>query len=75
MKKVIVCWNDSNFLHGWQYGEYSAELAPCETLGFIIEETEEKLVIAQTISKFGAHMGIIVIDKGCIRSIKELRMK
>ncbi len=75
MKKVIVEWFDSNVLHGWQYGEYDAELALCETLGFIIEETDSKLVLAQTVSGYGAHMGVTVIAKGCIKSVREMRVK
>ena len=75
MRKVIVVWSDSNTLHGWQYGEYRAELAECETLGFITEETDDKLVVSQTVSGYGAHMGITVIAKGCIKSIKELRVR
>ena len=75
MRKVIVEWVDSNTLHGWQYGEYPTELARCETLGFVMEETGEKLVVAQTISGYGAHMGITVIAKGCIKSIKEVRVR
>lgn len=75
MRRVEVRWKDSNALHGWQYGEYKADLAPCETLGYITEETEDKLVLAQTISEYGAHMNILIIAKGCIESIKELRVK
>ena len=75
MQKVLVEWLDSNSLHGWQYGEYPAELALCETIGYIKEETDEKLAVVQTISSFGAHMGITVIAKGCIKSVKELRVK
>jgi hypothetical protein len=75
MKKVIVNWLDSNTLHGWQYGEYPVELAQCETIGFMVEEDDERLVIAQTVSNYGAHMGITIIAKGCIKSIRELRIK
>lgn len=75
MKKIVAKWWDSNILHDWQVGEYKAELALCETMGYIVEETGEKLVLAQTISAFGAHMGVIIIAKGCIKSIKELRVK
>ena len=74
-KMVLVKWVDSNTLHGWQYGEYPAELAICETLGFVIEDTDEKLVIAQTVSEYGAHMGITIIAKGCLRQEKEIRVK
>ena len=63
-RMVLVKWVDSNVLHGWQYGEYPAELALCETLGFLINEDDQKLVVAQTISKVGANMGVTIIAKG-----------
>ena len=75
MKIVRVEWRDSNTLHGWQYGEQETELAKCETIGFLIKEDDDKLVVAQTVSSYGAQMGITVIAKGCIKSIKEMRIK
>ena len=72
---VLVEWLDSNELHGWQYGEYPAELAYCKSLGYIIDNTDEKLVLSQTISDYGAHMGITIIAKGCVKYIKELRIR
>ena len=75
MKKVLVKWWDSNVLHGWQSGEYETELALCETLGFLCEETEKKLVIAQTVSKYGAYLGVVIIARGCVESVREVRVR
>ena len=76
MRKVIVEWVDSNELHGWQMeGEVSCGLAMCESVGCIKSEDNDKLILIQTTSNYGAHMGVLAIPKGCIKSIKELRVK
>ncbi len=76
MKKVIVKWEDSNVVHGWQMnGETPYELALCESIGYVQFEDDIKLALIQTISNFGAYMGVLSIPKGCIKSIKELRVK
>ena len=75
MKILKVSWYDSNVLHGWQYGEYPAELALCTSIGFLKEETDTKMVLLQTISEYGAELGATVIAKGCIKSVKEMRVK
>ena len=76
MKKVIIKWEDSNVVHGWQInGETPYELALCESIGYMPVEYDDKLVLIQTISNFGAYMGVLSIPKGCIKSIKELRLK
>ena len=76
MKKVLVEWVDSNILHGWQMeGEIPCDLANCESIGYLKNEDTEKVVLSQTQSNYGAHMGVLAIPKGCITSIKELRLK
>ena len=76
MKRVEINWVDSNIFHGWQLeGEQSCGLAVCKSLGYIKSEDDEKIVLTQTQSSYGAHMGVLAIPKGCIKSIKEMRMK
>ena len=76
MKKVLIEWVDSNILHGWQMdGEAPCDLARCESLGYVKGEDDNKIVLSQTKSDYGAHMGVLAIPKGCIKSIKELRLK
>ena len=76
MRKVEINWVDSNVTHGWQMdGELPCSLATCESLGYIKDEDNDKLVLVQTISNEGACMGVLAIPKGCIKSIKELRVK
>ena len=76
MRKVLIEWVDSNVLHGWQMeGEATCDLAICESMGYVKEEDADKIVLSQTKSNYGAHMGVLAIPMGCIKSIKELRIK
>lgn len=76
MKKVLIEWVDSNILHGWQMeGEFPCSLAECETIGYIKDEDEDKIVVTQTVSSYGANMGVLAIPMGCVKSVKELRLK
>ncbi len=75
MRKVIVEWYDSNIVHGWQPHSESCNVALCESMGFLKEDTTEKIVLLQSWSNFGFEMGRMAIPRGCIKSIKELRLK
>lgn len=75
MKRVIVGWFDSNVMHGWQPNSESVNVAVCESIGYLKEDTKEKIVLLQCISNFGFEMGKMAIPKGCIKSIRELRLK
>ena len=74
-RRVEVTWVDSNCLHGWQEPEVKTEIAEVSSLGFLISEEESKLTLAPSVSEYGLIFNPIAIPKGCIKSIKELRLR
>lgn len=73
---VLIEWQDSNVIHGWQLDDLKCYVvAHCRNVGFLVTEDDEKITIAFGVSDCGSMMETITILKGCIKSIKELRIK
>lgn len=73
---VEVIWNDASALeHGWsqEVGEDEPKLAL--SVGFLIRETDEHIVIAQDTDSEGNHNGRSQIPRGMVKNIKILRPK
>ncbi len=75
MKRVEIEWVDSNILHGWQADTADCDVALSNELGYVVSEDDEKIILARGISAFGLLNSPMAIPKGCIKSIKELRIK
>ncbi len=73
MKVVSVKWIDSRMDDCWQGAEeakgFNPELA-C-SVGFLLCEDEEKVVLVQTFGKDNVQ-GLIAIPKVCIKDMKEM---
>lgn len=76
-KMVLIEWVDSNIMHGWRISEEANEdtVAHCKTVGFLKSQDDEKITLVMGESDFGSVIECITIPKGCIKSIKELRVK
>ncbi len=75
MKKVLIEWVDANIQHGWQGDTSDCNIALTEELGYLIEEDNDKIIVARGISQYGLYNSPMAIPRGCIKSIKELRLK
>ena len=74
MKLVRVEWADAtSFSNEWLDFEEIAKLHPDGyfSVGFLIEETEDVVVLAQSKAKVG-YYNIFKIPRGCVREITEL---
>ena len=75
-KIVLVEWEDSNVIHGWQHGEDVVnQLVHCRTVGIVQFEDDHIMTVAMGDSDCGSVLEPITIPKGCITKIKELRTK
>lgn len=75
-KMVLIDWKDTGVTHGWLCPDHSENsIAHCQSIGFWIDEDEEGVTISFAISDQGLVMEKKTIAKGCIKSIKELRVK
>ena len=74
MKHVEIEWEDANILHGWQ-GEPDCPLATSKESGWIWYEDIDKVIIVRGYSAYGLYNSPMAIPRGCIKSIKELRVK
>lgn len=74
-KIAHVIWEDSSETYGWHDIEpLSAEPVWCVSVGFIIRQTKEAIVLALSLGNLGSGMnqanGIMTIPKSAIRSMK-----
>lgn len=72
---VIIKWVDSKNYSGWQH-YHPAEVTECRSLGWILEATQEAIVLTQTRTDTEDETmvnGVIAIPQGCIMHVEILR--
>ena len=73
---VEVIWDDASELtSGWSDEIEKTEPALALSVGFLINETKEHIVIAQDTDEQGHHNGRSQIPRGMVKRIKTLRKK
>lgn len=75
MKIVMVKWVDSNICHGWHGDANDCDVARSDDVGYLVNEDDEKIILSRGVSQYGLLNSPMAIPKGCIISIKELRVK
>jgi hypothetical protein len=73
---VEVVWNDASELtSGWTDKLDEDKPALALSVGFLVRETKEHIVIAQDSDEDGHHNGRSQIPRGMVKNIKVLRKK
>lgn len=73
---VEVVWNDAAALtDGWTAEIEKDEPQLALSVGFLIRDTKEHIIIAQDLDAAGHHNGRSQIPKGMVKSMKVLRKK
>ena len=77
MKRVEVECVDTNIMHGWAgKDEVSTDNLPDTWfMGYVFSEDSEKLILVMGYSNYGLYIERVTIPRGCIKSVKELRVK
>jgi hypothetical protein len=71
-KLVLIEWIDAYHLDAWQFGAVPvADFNPCWTVGFLMDETKQGVMVAQTWFP-GDCANIIAIPKGMIKKLTVL---
>lgn len=73
-RRVVVCWLDAkSFANEWLTLEEIQFFRPetCETRGFLCQETDEAVFIAQTRGEEYGYHNVFSIPRGCILSIED----
>lgn len=71
---VLVDWDDaSGIRHGWAAKSEKVEAYVARSVGFLIKETLEHIIIAQDTDEEGSHNGRSQIPKGMVKKMKVLR--
>ncbi len=78
-KRKIICvdWDDAAHTDGWRHAERIAEDTPlrCRTIGFVMSETKDKIVLAQNLSlEQPTGSEAMTIPKSLIRRRRRLRL-
>ena len=76
-KMVLVEWNDIAVVHGWVCIAEAREdeFACCQSVGFLIEDNDDKIILALSVSDYGNVFERQVIPREAIKSIKKLRVR
>ncbi len=75
-KIVLIAWNDSNVIHGWMPKDCNNDnVAHCRTVGILQAEDDKKVTVALGESDCGSVFEKLTIPRGCIVSMRELRVK
>ena len=72
-KVILVEWIDAVCSAGWEI-DSKPELHPCTTIGFLITEDDDAVVIASTLS-LGSNNARMVIPKSWIKKRKEIKIE
>ena len=73
---VEVWWDDAAGLrHGWMDRTEKPKAQMVISVGFLIVDTPEHIIIAQDTDPDGAHNGRTQIPRGMVKKIKVLRKK
>ena len=76
LNAVLINWVDSNVTHGWRVDDCSgSNIAHCRTVGLLKAENEKEVTVALGDSDCGSVLETITIPRGCITSIRKLRIK
>jgi len=75
VKIVKVKWIDSSIQHGWQEDINGCCVALCDDVGYLVGEDDEKIILARGVSNAGFFNSPLAIPKGCVKYIKEMRLK
>ncbi len=71
---VEVRWLDAQTSHGWEdQTEVDSEVPVVTTVGFLLKETEESIVIASSVGQDKTHNSRITIPTGMIKDRRILR--
>ena len=72
-KVILVEWIDAVCSSGWEI-DSKPELHPCTTLGYLITEDTDAIVIASTLS-LGSNNARMIIPKAWIKKRKEIKIE
>lgn len=71
---VEVWWDDASGLrHGWELDLEKIEMQMVLSVGFIVKETDDHLILAQDVDSDGQHNGRSQIPKSMIKRITVLK--
>jgi hypothetical protein len=70
----MVEWEDAFSDGGWRSFEDDLPAAQCVTVGFLLFDTPDKVIIVQSKSSSGNYADRIAIPKVCIKRIRKLKV-
>lgn len=74
MRRVVVEWLDAHGDGGgWMdIDEINPEIKPCETMGFVVADSDEFICVVQTHGFDGQYYNHMCVPRGMITKIEEV---
>jgi hypothetical protein len=69
---ILVEWKDAACDSSWQSADTSFKPAMCWTIGLVVQDDEEVLAIAGTITEGGDINQVMIIPRGMVTSIEDI---
>jgi len=73
MKLVKIEWVDAECTNGWQTAGDEVELPLCTTIGYLVKETPDLLVVTSTTS-IDDYLGSVSIPRVWVKSMREYEL-
>jgi len=71
-KKVLVEWKDAACTATWQAEGTALTVESCWSMGWLLQDTEDSILLAGTVSSNGDFNQSIVIPRGMVVDIREI---
>jgi len=72
----LVEWDDAYSKSGWTNPNDDLTISKCITVGLLLSENDDRVVVAQNASHTSGSIGdILAIPRGCIKRIRELKIR
>jgi hypothetical protein len=70
---VEIWWVDTSGLAGWtDLDSPHNHIEPCRSVGFLITQTADEILLAPTITVSGAGLNPMAIPMGCVKQVRRV---
>ncbi len=72
-KLYEVKWVDSSWHQGWKTGLETVKVSSCSTIGYVLQDNKDSVVVAMSVSENGNFTEAMCIPKQSVTSKRRVR--